>query len=163
MESVRFNGALLRRLRQERGWSQSDVAKRAGLSVSHVSQLEKASRKSPSVDLVYRIASVFGVSMYQFLCPAGDLDAAADPAFASVYGSASRTSDATAWPGHVAERLATWSRELPPDVLSFVLGEQSAEYVQFAKRLHDHRRSPRDVLQLVHDFLAQSDAETKEE
>lgn len=151
METVRFNGALLRKLRLERGWSQGDVAKRAGLSISHVSQLEKASRKSPSVDLVYRIASIFGISMYQFLQSATSAG--------SLYDSAIRSSDPLALTDRVAERLTTWSRELPPDVLSFILSGHSAEYILFVKRLHDHRQSPRDVLQLTHDFIARFETE----
>ncbi len=56
-------GQRLHRLRRERGWTQSELAKLLGLdSHAHVSNLETG-RKAPSLDLALRIAALFGLSL----------------------------------------------------------------------------------------------------
>jgi transcriptional regulator with XRE-family HTH domain len=58
----RLFGAKLFALRQARGWSQRDLTRRLGLtSRAYISDLE-AGRKLPSIDLVVRLADLFGVA-----------------------------------------------------------------------------------------------------
>lgn len=52
----------LRLLRAEHGLTQEDLAQRAGVSRQAINALE-AERHDPSLDLAYRIASVFGVTV----------------------------------------------------------------------------------------------------
>lgn len=50
----------LRTLRQARGWTQQDLGARLAVSRQAVIALE-SERHDPSLDLAYRIASLFGV------------------------------------------------------------------------------------------------------
>ena len=142
MEAVRFSGATLLALRKERRWSQEELSRRSGVSISHISQLEKGTRRGPAVDRVYRLAEAFGVSMYRLL-ERGDRP--------DVLYPYPRLASDTAAEG--PDSLSAWSRELQPDVLQFILSEQAGEYLALAKRLHDHRHSPRQIVQLIHEFI----------
>lgn len=52
----------LRVLRAERGWTQEDLGKAIGVSRQAINALE-TEKHDPSLDLAYRIASVFGQSV----------------------------------------------------------------------------------------------------
>ena len=52
----------LRVLRAERGWSQSELADRIGVSRQAVNALE-TDKHDPSLGLAYRIAAVFGLAV----------------------------------------------------------------------------------------------------
>ena len=52
----------LRALRERRGWTQEDLAERAGLSVSFVSLLERGGR-GPSQDTLVQVAEALGVPL----------------------------------------------------------------------------------------------------
>ena len=49
----------LRELRSARGWTQEELSRRLGVSRQAVNALE-AERHDPSLDLAYRMATVFG-------------------------------------------------------------------------------------------------------
>jgi transcriptional regulator with XRE-family HTH domain len=60
--SSKLSGTKLRALRQQRDWSQTDVARHLGLARrGYISNLE-AGRKMPSLDLAVKIADLFGVT-----------------------------------------------------------------------------------------------------
>jgi transcriptional regulator with XRE-family HTH domain len=50
----------VRRLRQERGWTQEDLADRVGLSARYVGQIERA-QASMTITVLGRIANAFEV------------------------------------------------------------------------------------------------------
>jgi transcriptional regulator with XRE-family HTH domain len=50
----------VRRLRQERGWTQEDLANRVGLSARYVGQIERA-QASMTITVLGRIANAFEV------------------------------------------------------------------------------------------------------
>ncbi|MEA1677468.1 helix-turn-helix transcriptional regulator [Nitrospirillum sp. BR 11163] len=52
----------LKVLRAERGWTQSDLGERLGVSRQAVNALE-TEKHDPSLDLAYRIAALFGLSV----------------------------------------------------------------------------------------------------
>ncbi|MEO5712815.1 MAG: helix-turn-helix transcriptional regulator [Luteolibacter sp.] len=52
----------LKTLRAERGWTQEELGKRVGVSRQAVLALETG-KHDPSLDLAYRIAVAFGVSV----------------------------------------------------------------------------------------------------
>jgi putative transcriptional regulator len=52
----------LRALRAERGWSQSDLAERLGVSRQSVNAIETG-RYDPSLPLAFRIAELFGLAI----------------------------------------------------------------------------------------------------
>lgn len=51
------------KLREERDLSLQDVADRAGLSKSHVWELEQGRSRNPTVDTAVRLSRAFGVSL----------------------------------------------------------------------------------------------------
>jgi transcriptional regulator with XRE-family HTH domain len=56
----------IRRLREERDWSQEELGKRAGVSGVHICTIEKGTRR-PSLDVLDRIAQALGVSASSLL------------------------------------------------------------------------------------------------
>lgn len=56
-------GRRLRALREAKGWSQDDLARRAKLTKPYVSMLETGVRKQPSLPTLRRLAKVFGVPL----------------------------------------------------------------------------------------------------
>jgi transcriptional regulator with XRE-family HTH domain len=59
-------GMTLRKLRDEKGMSQTALAKKARISREHLSRLE-AGRYDPSVGVVQRLAKALGVSLTELL------------------------------------------------------------------------------------------------
>lgn len=58
-------GEQVKRLREERGWSQPRLAVEAGVAVSAVSQIENG-RRSPNVSTLDKLAEAFGVGVAEF-------------------------------------------------------------------------------------------------
>lgn len=58
--------ANLRRLRNERGWSQEELAHRVHLSREYISQLE-AAKKAASITVIENAAKAFGIEPFQML------------------------------------------------------------------------------------------------
>ncbi len=56
-------GRRLRTLRRQRGWSQDDLARRAGLSQPYIVQLEGAVRENPSLAVLQQLARALGVTL----------------------------------------------------------------------------------------------------
>ena len=61
-EPVSF-GERMRHRRQERGWTQMELAKRAGVDVAWINRLERGERKNISLTAARRIARALGVSL----------------------------------------------------------------------------------------------------
>ena len=84
-----FAGATIRRLREERDWTQLELARRLNISPSYLSQIE-ASQRSLSGTMVVDLARVFRVNLSIFTEDLGDRLAAnlretlADPLFAAI-------------------------------------------------------------------------------
>ncbi len=55
-------------LRLKRGWTQQELAERAGTKQANISRLENA-RLNPSVDMLQKIANAFGVELAVMLIP----------------------------------------------------------------------------------------------
>ncbi len=124
-----FNGNRLLQLRRSLAWSLEDLSSRSGVSISHISQLEKGTRKSPSVDLVYKLCQALSISIYDLL----DLPIDSQEL--------------------VSESLEEWGKTQPPEVVQFLLNEKSEPYLTFAKKLQENRHSSHEVLQLVTNFM----------
>jgi XRE family transcriptional regulator, master regulator for biofilm formation len=65
--SPRRLSTVLKRLRQERGLTQEEVAKRAKVTRFYISQLETGLRKSPSLPVLKRLATALGVPVTALL------------------------------------------------------------------------------------------------
>lgn len=66
MEAVQHNGSLathLRRIRETRGFTQSALAARAGMTRDYIASLEGGRIRNPGVEALYSIAEVLGVTM----------------------------------------------------------------------------------------------------
>lgn len=66
MDIRRLVGLNVQRLRQEKGWSQEELAFQSGLHRTYVSGLERGKR-NPTVVVLYRIARSLGVSPAELL------------------------------------------------------------------------------------------------
>ena len=58
-------GKRVRKLREEKGLTQTEVAKRTGLLPSYVSRIE-GNRTNPEIPMLERIAAALGLQVYQF-------------------------------------------------------------------------------------------------
>jgi transcriptional regulator with XRE-family HTH domain len=58
-------GKRVRKLREEKGLTQTEVARRTGLLPSYVSRIE-GNRTNPEIPMLERIASALGIQVYQF-------------------------------------------------------------------------------------------------
>ncbi len=148
-QSVQFDGQLLRELRKANDWSQTELSLRSGVSVSHISQLEKGTRKSPSLDMAYRLSEALSVSMYRFI--RATISSNRSPS--SAYDRDEPASTVERDPLKIAEDLKSWERSLRPDVINFILSDQAEEYLVLAQRLYEERNDPKQVLHLVNDFI----------
>jgi transcriptional regulator with XRE-family HTH domain len=53
----------LRRLREAKGWTQAELAKKAHVTQAFISQLEAGAKATPSVVHILRIAKALGVTV----------------------------------------------------------------------------------------------------
>lgn len=59
-------GQNVRRLREEKGWSQEDYADRAGIHRTYVSDIERG-RRNPTITVVEKLAGPLGVEAGRLL------------------------------------------------------------------------------------------------
>lgn len=64
-------GAAVRKLRQERGWTQEELAEAADLHMTYISDLERGAR-SPGLTTQQRLANALGVKVWELLKLAED-------------------------------------------------------------------------------------------
>jgi len=65
-------GKKIRTLRQSKGWSQGDVAKKLGISVAAFSKIE-TDVTDISMSRLQQLAEVFEISVVQFILPSNEL------------------------------------------------------------------------------------------
>lgn len=70
---VRLFAERLREVRQSRGMTQAELARRADVSPTHLSELENADI-APGIDLVDRLARALGTSVADLLPPSAEPD-----------------------------------------------------------------------------------------
>lgn len=59
-------GKVLRQKRKEKGWSQEELAHRAGIAMRYVSLLE-CNKRQPTISTIYALCSALEVSMADFI------------------------------------------------------------------------------------------------
>lgn len=121
-------GRKLRDMRLQRKWTLNELSVRAGLSISHISSLERGTRTKPSMTVVKKLANALEVPIHylhdDYL---GDQE---------LYNEADR----------ILSRYA-------PDTQAFLLKEESIPYVLLAKKLYDLGDDERGIIKALHEFL----------
>ena len=113
MDDLRL-GAVIRHVRQARGWRQADLAARANASTSAISRIERGILGPQSVDAVRAIAAALEIRVD--LVPrwrGGDLDRLLNAGHSKLHESVART---------VRDRWPAW--ELAPEVSFSIYGER---------------------------------------
>jgi transcriptional regulator with XRE-family HTH domain len=63
---MKFNGSKIRELREERGYSLAELAKKAGISLSYLSEIERHTKK-PSLKTIEKLANTLNISKSMLL------------------------------------------------------------------------------------------------
>jgi transcriptional regulator with XRE-family HTH domain len=58
---------MLRRIREDRGLTQEQVAQKAGVTKQYITMLERGARKTPSLPVLKRLAKALGVPVTELL------------------------------------------------------------------------------------------------
>jgi putative transcriptional regulator len=61
-EEIKAIGNAIKSLRKEAKWTQADIAKRSGVSRTHIAAFERG-KGNPTMQTLQRIFAVFGLSM----------------------------------------------------------------------------------------------------
>lgn len=128
MEQTSKLGKKLREMRLQKKWTLNELSQRAGLSISHISSLERGTRNKPSMAVVRKLANALQVPIHHLdETYLGDQD---------LYSEADL----------ILSRFA-------PDTQAFLLQEESIPFVLFAKQLYDARNNERGIIKALHEFL----------
>ena len=65
-------GTVVAHLRSERGWTQDQLAARAGLTQSHIALIERRANPSVTTATLSKLAAGFGLTDWELLKLAGD-------------------------------------------------------------------------------------------
>jgi transcriptional regulator with XRE-family HTH domain len=57
----------LKQLRKRKGWSQAELARRAGISQPYIVMMESGARKNPSLKMLGKLAKALGVDVTALL------------------------------------------------------------------------------------------------
>ncbi|TCP56057.1 transcriptional regulator with XRE-family HTH domain [Tumebacillus sp. BK434] len=121
-------GAKLREMRLSKKWTLNELSQRSGLSISHISSLERGTRTKPSMEVVRKLANALQIPVH-YLHDDDTIDK-------DMYSEADRI-------------LSRFS----PDTQAFLLQEDSVPYIMFAKRLYELRGEERGIIKALHEFL----------
>jgi transcriptional regulator with XRE-family HTH domain len=58
---------VLKALREDRGWTMAELAKKADVTDAYIAQLETGKRDNPSLDVLKRLARALGVPVTELL------------------------------------------------------------------------------------------------
>ncbi|MGZ4031448.1 MAG: helix-turn-helix domain-containing protein [Tumebacillaceae bacterium] len=129
-------GKKLREMRLNKKWTLNELSMRSGLSISHISSLERGTRTKPSMVVVRKLANALEVPVHHLHDESlGDQD---------LYSDADQ----------ILSRYA-------PETQSFLLQEESVPYVLFAKKLFDQKLNERGIIKALDEFLDNMDRSTK--
>lgn len=121
-------GAKLREMRLSKKWTLNELSQRSGLSISHISSLERGTRTKPSMEVVRKLANALQIPVH-YLHDDDTIDK-------DMYSEADRI-------------LSRFS----PDTQAFLLQEDSVPYIMFAKRLYELQGEERGIIKALHEFL----------
>lgn len=120
-------GPRVRRLRQDRHWSQQELSLRSGISTPHISSIERAKRY-PSLEYALRISEALGVPLPALCDESSEFH---------------------------SPKMKNSPDELPLYLQNFVLNESATPYLQAAHRLSTLPLEDRNLLTLMIELLVQ--------
>jgi len=119
MDDPRF-GRLVRVLRRRRGWRQADLATRAGLGRTVVSDLERGQIERTTLATVRQIVGAFGLSTELIVHGMGaDLDRVLDERHAALLGATSRWLRGLGWTIVAEVSYSEWGERGSVDLLAW--------------------------------------------
>jgi transcriptional regulator with XRE-family HTH domain len=103
-------GDEIKRLRKDRGWSQPQLAVKAGIAVSAVSQIENG-RRSPNVSTLDKLAGAFGVEVME-LFPKTERRSSLEPSLFNSLGCERQAGyeALAAWAEYLGLTLTRWEK-----------------------------------------------------
>lgn len=119
-------GYRVRRLRQERRWSQQELSMRAGISTPHISSIER-SKRQPSLEYARRMADALGVPLTA-LCEENEI---------------------------LIPKMKGSPDEWPLPIQNFILNEAAAPYLEAAQRMSTLPQEDATFLTTIIDLLVQ--------
>ncbi len=120
-------GTRIRRLRQDRHWSQQELSMRAGISTPHISSIER-NKRQPSLEYAKRMADALGVPLTALSDDSKDL----------------RT-----------PKLKRSPEEWPLSMQNFILNEEAEPYLEAAQQLSNLPKQESDFVSLIIELLTQ--------
>ena len=137
MDDIRV-GLAIRALRRRRGWRQSDVAARAGMSQSLVSRIERGHLGTVSLEVIRRVAAA--LEMRLDLTPrwrGGDLDRVLTARHAALSAWAVTELQARGWVVRPEVTFSIWGERGSVDLLAWHPGRRALLVVEVKTELVD--------------------------
>lgn len=134
-----------KRLREEHHWTLSQLSAQTGISMSHLSAIEKGTRPNPSFDMMCRLARTYGLSLDYF---------AEDP----IPGTVQKEGESTSlhdFPGDAENRA------IQPDIRAFLAADHAGPYLALARHLAKRRalENTTVLLESIAEFLTDRQAQ----
>jgi len=120
-------GTRVRRIRQDRRWSQQELSLRSGISTPHISSIERGKRY-PSLEYALRLAQSLGVPL-NALC---DETSTFQP-----------------------PKMKSSPDELPLYLQNFILNESATPYLQAAHKMSTLPQEDREFIAMMIELVAQ--------
>ncbi|MDP9728665.1 helix-turn-helix domain-containing protein [Alicyclobacillus tolerans] len=120
-------GYRIRRIRQQRDWSQQELALRSGISTPHISSLERDIRQ-PSLEYAKRLANALGVPLTALCDNTKELKMP-----------------------KILESTEDW----PVEIQNLILNEEAAPYLEAAQQMSILPKEESEFISLIIDLLVQ--------
>jgi transcriptional regulator with XRE-family HTH domain len=116
-------GSRLHTLRKNNRWTLAELSKRSGLSISHISSLERGARTKPSMDVVTKLANALQVPFHSL-----------------------QETDSLHGLSHEGDHILS---SYSPEVQQFLLQQDATPYILFAKKLYHHYKNDDTDLSII--------------
>ncbi len=128
-----------KRLREEHHWTLSQLSAQTGISMSHLSAIEKGTRPNPSFDMMCRLARTYGLSLDYFAedtAPRTDQKQGESTSLHDVIDNAENST-------------------IQPDIRAFLVADNSGPYLALARHLAKRRalENTTVLLESIAEFL----------
>jgi len=114
-----FNGAKIKKLRELKNWSQGELAERAGISRSYLSELENGTRNDPAASFLKKLADTLMVPIDIFF------------------------EESNLFP------LESIAQYFPEHIKEFLRNQEGIPYLELAVKAKDFQVTPEELAQLI--------------